>query len=189
MCLLIVGVDVVRLVERCVGMANAWSVGHIAEIHRCPGVACVVGVISVMTWMGVVPTMEVYIIMVGAHIMWMVVRTYIRVIGRYCPYKSGYRGIATETQVCRCTVHVTGVLVEEPYAVQVEGHVDFFSGIGIISVYPELVILRIDFLCPYLVDQSIGLNFVLVPAVNHDFLLGIEVVHRTSHLSVGEVAD
>ncbi len=115
--LLVVIADIVGFVERSIGFVETGGVGYIAEIHRCPGVTGVVGVVSVVARVGVMPAVEVHIVVVGAHVMMMVVWTHVGVIRRYCPYKSGYRSVAAETQICRCAVHVAGMFVEEPHAV------------------------------------------------------------------------
>jgi hypothetical protein len=92
-----------------------------------------------------------------------------------------------EAQVLRRVVHPAGT--EEPYALQVERHVDFVTRIGVVTVDPQLVVGRVDALHPDLVDQHIGLDFVIVPAVDHHLLLRVEVLHRALGLWKGEVAD
>lgn len=72
---------------------------------------------------------------------------------------------------------------------QVERHVDFVAGVGIESVDPDFVVGGVDSLHPDIINQHVCLNLVVVAAVNHEFLLRVEIVHSARGLAVSEIVD
>lgn len=72
---------------------------------------------------------------------------------------------------------------------QVEWHIDFVTRIGIPAVDPEFIVSRVYALGPDFVDQYIGLDFVVVAAINHQFVLSVEVTHRSVGLAAREIVD
>ena len=89
--------------------------------------------------------------------------------------------------MCRA-VHAAAGGVVEPDAGEVDGHVYFFAGIGIITEEPNLVVFAVDRFGPDLVDDDVGCELVLIAAVNHQFGLCIEGVSDAVSLVAREVA-
>ena len=92
-----------------------------------------------------------------------------------------------EAQVLCRVVNASGAV--EPHTAQVERHVNLVTGIGVVAIDPNLVVGRVDALHPNLVDEHIGLDFIIVAAVYHQFVLPVEVVHCPFSLAAGEVVD
>ena len=109
------------------------------------------------------------------------------VVGRHRPVEVGRGHGAAEAQELRRAVHPVAVWVVEPDAGQVDGHIDFFAGVGIIAVQPDFVILAVDALGPHFVDYHVGGQFVLVTAVNHQFVLCVERIGHAVGLTAGEI--
>lgn len=109
------------------------------------------------------------------------------VVGRDIPCEGRVPHRGVEAEVLRCVVHASCAV--KPYALQVERHVHFVARVGIVSEYPQFVVGRVDALHPHLVDEYVGLDFVIVAAVNHHLMLRVEVLHRACGLCVGKVAD
>ncbi len=89
---------------------------------------------------GVAPALSVDIVVVGAVVVvWVVVVvSVIGVIARHVP-NEGWCGVgAVEAEVGCCAVVL--VVAIEPDAVEVDRHEDFFAGIGVEGVDPDLVV-------------------------------------------------
>lgn len=91
-----------------------------------------------------------------------------------------------EAQVLCRVVNAPGAV--EPHASKVERHVNLVTGIGVVAIDPNLVVGRVDALHPNLVDEHIGLDFIIVAAVNHHLALRVEITHRALCLRQGEIA-
>lgn len=133
------------------------------------------------------PAVAVHIVVVGAHIARTVYYTRIRIV---CRHRPRYRGLVqrarrAEAQVLRRVVHMSGAV--EPDALQVYWHVNLLASVGVPAVNPQLIVCRVHFLGPDLVQQNIGLDFVLIATVNHQFALSVEITHRSVRLAAGEV--
>ena len=102
------------------------------------------------------------------------------VVGRDIPAEARRVHGGVEPQVLCGVIHPPGAV--EPDALHVERHVNLVAGVGIIAVQPDFVVGRVDALHPYLVDQHIGLNLVIVAAINHQLLLGVEVLYGAMRL-------
>lgn len=131
--------------------------------------------------------MAVDIVVVAACVAWMVCDASVGVVGRYAPHECGHADIDAEAQVLGSVVHATGAV--EPYALQVEGHVNLVARVGVVAIDPDFVVRGVYALHPDFVDQDVGLDLVVVTAVNHDFFLRVEVAHGACSLAVGEVMD
>ena len=133
------------------------------------------------------PSMAMDVVVVGPCISGTVGEARVGVVGRDAPSDGGDADLDTEAQVLGCVVHAAGAV--EPNAMQVEGHVDFVAGVGVETVDPNLVVGGVDALHPDFVDEYVGLNLVIVSAVNHQLVLGVEIVDGACGLAVGEVVD
>lgn len=134
------------------------------------------------------PAVAVHIVVVGAHIAVVVNHACEGPVFRHIPHN--LRRVQTrraEAQVLGCVVHAAGAV--QPYTLQLERHVDLFACVGIVAVYPQLVVGRVDALCPYLVDEHIGLDFVIITAVDHHLVLPVQVINCSVGLAAGEVVD
>ena len=133
------------------------------------------------------PAVTVDVVVVTAHVARDVLSACIWVIGWDIPFEARHPDRCVEAQVLRRVVHPAGTV--EPDALQVERHVDFVARIGIEAVDPQFVVGRVDSLHPDLVNQHVGFDFVIVPAVDHHLLLCVEVLYCALSLLKGEVAD
>ena len=131
--------------------------------------------------------MTMYVVVVGAHIPVSVYHPREGPVGRDVPRQSGSNHLHAEAEVLGCVVHPSGAV--EPYAFKVERHVNLVACVGVIAVDPELVVGGVYTLHPYLVDENIGGNLILVTEVNHHLVLGVEVTNGSDGLAVGEVVD
>lgn len=111
------------------------------------------------------PTMAVDIVVVGAGIACAMGHAGVGVVRRDVPDDGGYSGIDAEAQVLGCVVHPSSAV--EPHALQVEGHVDFLSSIGVIAEEPNLIVGGIHALHPDIVDEDIGLNLIVIATIDH----------------------
>lgn len=168
--------------------------------------AIVVGMVVVVVMVGVVkvrivtyivrivvirrsPTVAVNIVVVCANIAVYVMMTFKVSIGRNSPAESGcYIGV-TEAEVVSSTVDATAVVVDEPDAAKIDRHIYFFSGVSVISVDPNFIVLRVDLFCPCFVKEHIGLDFVFVTTVDHQLSLSVEVVHSAGSLTISEITN
>jgi len=131
--------------------------------------------------------MTVYVVVVGATVSMPVYHAGVGAIGRDVPGQRMSAHIDPEPQVLGCVVHVSCAV--QPDAFQIEWHIDFVAGVGIVAVDPELVVGGVDSLHPYLVDKHVGRQLILVAEVNHHLVLSVEVTDRSGGLAVGEVVD
>ena len=131
--------------------------------------------------------MAVHIVVIGAHVARTVCDAREVVVCRHrpCYRRRMQRARGAETQVLCRVVHPPGAV--EPDALQVYRHVNLFAGVGVPAVDPQLVVSRIHLLGPHLVQQNVGLNLVLVAAVDHQLALAVEVAHRAVGLAAREV--
>ena len=131
--------------------------------------------------------MAVHLVVVGACVARTVHYARVVVVGRHGPSHRGppQASVSAEPQVLCRVVHASGAV--EPDALQVDGHVYLVARVGIVAVDPQLVECRVDAFCPHLVEEHVGLYFVVVAAVNHQLALAVEVVHRAFGLAAREV--
>lgn len=131
--------------------------------------------------------MAVHLVVVGACVAWTVVDASVGVVGRHGPSHRGppQASVGAEPQVLCRVVHASGAV--EPDALQVDGHIYLVARVGIVAVDPQLVECRVDAFCPHLVEEHVGLYFVVVAAVNHQLALAVEIVHRAFGLAAREV--
>lgn len=131
------------------------------------------------------PAMAVYVVVVATHITRTVYHACIRMVRRdipremRCPYRRA------ETQVLCSIVHAAGAI--QPHTLQVQWHVYLVACVSIVAENPQLVIGRVDPFCPDLIHEYVSLYLVFVAAVNHNFVLPIQVVYRAFRLASGEV--
>lgn len=111
------------------------------------------------------PAVAVDVVVVGAHIAGVVRTAYECVVGRYVPHETRVAHGGVEAQVLCGVVHAAGAV--EPHALQVERHDDFVAGVGVVAIDPDFVIGRVDAFHPDLVDEDVGLDLIVVAAVEH----------------------
>lgn len=133
------------------------------------------------------PAVAVNIVVVTSLISMMVCYPRVRMVRRDVPHDGRHPRLYTEAQILRCVVHPSCAV--QPHALQVQGHINLVSRVGIVPIKPDLVVRRIHSLHPYLVDQHVRLNLVVVTAVNHQLLLLVQVIHRPRRLAVREIVD
>lgn len=157
---------------------------------RGPHVVGVVGPGAVGWYCGWVPAIAVDVMMVGvaAVEVRVVVVAHKGVVGRHGPVEVGHGHVAAEAQILCCAVHASADGIVEPDATQVEGHINFLTGIGIETEQPYFVELAVDGFGPDLVDDDIGGQLVLEAAVDHQLVLSVESCGHSGGLLVGEVA-
>lgn len=122
------------------------------------------------------PAVPVDIVMVGTRIANAVCYAGIRVVGRYVPDQRGGAYINPKAQVLSSIVHASCTV--EPYTLQVQGHIDFVAGIGIVAIDPEFIVGGVHSFHPNFVEEDVGLNLIVISAVNHDFALRIQIIDR-----------
>ena len=97
--------------------------------------------LAVVVWRVVasrLPSVHVDVVMVGVVEVFVVMHVGVWVVGGHCPCECGVHMAVVEPEVaCRVVVCVARM---EPYTAEVDGHVDFFAGIGVESVDPDLII-------------------------------------------------
>ncbi len=128
------------------------------------------------------PSVEVYIVVVGAMVVCGVMVTGVRMIGRMHPYKGGCGMGVMESEVGCGAVHMAGGIVEEPDGAEVDGHHHLFAGIGVVAVDPDLKELRVYTFGPSFVEYHVGLDLVFIACVDHQLVLRVEVVGGTQCL-------
>lgn len=133
------------------------------------------------------PAEAVHFVVVGAGVAGAVRHAGVVVVGRHEPGECRHAHFYAEAEVLGGVVHAAGAV--EPYALEVEGHVDFVAGVGVVAIDPEFVVGAVDAFHPHFVEEDVGLDFVVVSAVDHDFALRVEVVDGAGGLAVGEVVD
>lgn len=157
------------------------------------GRAHVVGVVgqgAVSGTCGGTPSVAVDFVVVGVHaseVRVMVVAGE-GVVRRHRPIEVGGLHGAAESEVLGGAVHAVAYVVEKPDAGEVDWHVDFFAGVGVIAEEPDFVVFAVDWLGPDFIDNHICGQFVFVAAVDHKLCLGIEGAGYTSCLWTSEVA-
>lgn len=143
--------------------------------YRSVGVRCGCSVMrSAMMWCGRhrgYPTRTVDVVVVGAYIVCYVYGTGEVVVGGHGPDDSGNMCVATESEVLCSVVETATISVAQPYASQVERHVDLFSRVGVVAENPQLVVFVGDPLGPDVGDDDVSLNLVVIATVNHHFIL------------------
>lgn len=184
-----VPVGVADMVVVGVGVTYARVPRIVVIVHGIVWVAMVVGMVVVVRVHVIVPTMAMDVVVVGAYICMVVVGTVVVVIGGDVPVEVGGYCVATETEIVGCAIQMAGVLVVEPDALQVDGHVDLFACVCVVGIKPDLIVLRVDSFGPYFVYESIGLDFVFVATIDHNLTLSVEIVDCTCCLCVGEIAN
>ena len=133
------------------------------------------------------PAVAMDIIVVTACVSVAVFHSRVGVVGRNPPDERGHPHIHPEAQVLRRVVHPSSAV--QPYTMQVDRHVDFVARVGIESVEPYLIVRRVHPLHPDVVYEHVGLYLVVIPAVNHQLPLAVQVVHCATGLAVGKVVD
>lgn len=165
------------------------SIGLAVYWHRVAATTHIVGVVvvGVVTIVGVVPAGLVDIVVVGVEESGSVAATCEGAVGRHSPTECGQRARVAETQRGGRAIHAGACTVVEPYAAQIERHINLIASVGVESVEPDFVELGVHALGPYLVHKNVGLDFVLVAAVDHKLGLRIEMLDGTLGLAVGEI--
>lgn len=158
------------------------------------GVAVTTHVVGmVVVWVvvrtGVTPAGLVNVIVVGVKESGCVWVAHIRIVGRHGPEECGRAVRMTETERRGRIVHARSCAIKKPYAPEVDRHIDFVSGVSIPSINPNLVVLRVDSLCPYFVKKDVSLDFVIISAINHNFLLGVEITDGPLGLTIGKIVN
>ena len=128
------------------------------------------------------PTRTVDVVVVGAYIVCYVYGTGEVVVGGHGPDDSGNMCVATESEVLCSVVETATISVAQPYASQVERHVDLFSRVGVVAENPQLVVFAGDPLGPDVGDDDVSLNLVVVATVNHHFILCVEKLDTSVRL-------
>lgn len=149
------------------------------------GFAAIVGMVVHVGMVVEMPTRTVDVIVVGV-----VVGN-----GSWSPYKgivAGHRPCEYRPRMGTAEPQVLGGAVDcfvahQPDAFHVNRHIDFFTGIGIVAIEPDFVVRRRDLFGPDFVDKYVGGQFILIAAVNHQFVLIVEERDRSQSLVVGEV--
>ncbi len=133
------------------------------------------------------PTVAVDVVVVAAGMAAGVVYAAIAVVGRHLPCEVGLVYGSLETQVlCRI---VGAAAAEQPDTVEVDGHVDLIARIGVPTEEPNLVVGGVDTFHPDVADENIGFYFVVVAAVEHQFVLSVEAAYGALGLAAGEIVD
>ena len=133
------------------------------------------------------PAVTVYVVVVTASVAGSVDYSCIGAVRGDVPSEARRSHIHPEAEVLSCVVHASATV--EPYAFEVERHVDFVAGVGIPAVDPELIVGGVDTLHPDFVDKHVGGQLILVAEVDHHLVLRVEVAHCPCGLAVGEVVD
>lgn len=154
--------------------------------YRSVGVRCRCSVMrSAMMWCGRhrgYPTRTVDVVVVGANVVCYVYCTSEAVVGRHGPDDGGYMYVATESEVLCSVVETATISVAQPYASQVERHVELFSRVGVVAENPQLVVFVGDPLGPDVGDDDVSLNLVVIATVNHHFILCVEKLDTSVRL-------
>lgn len=163
--------------------------------HRCGCVrgAHIVGVVWPRTamrgrWWTPAVTVDFPVVGVAVVEVWVVEVAHERVVGRHCPVEVRGCHRATEAQILCRAVHSVAIGVVEPDARQIKWHIDFFTGVGIVAVEPNLVVFAVHRLSPHLVDDDISCKLVFIAAVYHQFILGVKCRSHSFCLRTGEIA-
>lgn len=131
------------------------------------------------------PAVAVYVVVVRACVAAAVRDARVGVVGRDVPRQRRPVHTRAEAQVlCRVVDLCPAV---EPDALQVDGHVNLVTRVGIVSEDPQLVVRRVHAFHPHLVQEYVCRDLILVSAVNHQLVLAVQVAHRAQRLAVREV--
>lgn len=144
-------------------------------------------VIGVVTVIRMAPTRLMDVIVVGIEESGGVEPTMEGAIGRHHPAPCGSPVGVAETQHGGSVVHTHAGTVVEPDATQVDGHIDFVAGVGIVAVEPNLIELGVDTFGPYLVDEYVGFNLIGIATIDHQLVLRIEVTDGSFGLRIGKI--
>ena len=159
--------------------------------YRSVGVRCGCSVMRPsVVWCGRhwgYPTRTVDVVVVGAYVVRYVHGAGEVVVGGHAPEDGGHFCGATESQILCCAVEAATIAVVEPDATQVEGHVDFFSSVGIVAENPQLVISAGYTFGPDVRNDDVGLNLVIIATVDHHLVLSVEELHAAVSLRVREI--
>lgn len=168
----------------------ARGVGVVVVWQRVVGMTHVVGVDGVGAMAIIVrgsPSPEVHIVVVGHKEVDGTMGSGVGVVGRHAPDKVGGAAKVVEAQVAGGAVQFA--VSYQPDTSQVEGHIDFFSGVGVIAINPELAIDAVDTLGPHFVNQDVCLKFVFVAAIDDQFALFVQEFDGALCLSGSKVAN
>lgn len=149
--------------------------------------ATIVGVIVDVGIVTPMPARTVDVVVVGVVVCRRTSHTDEGIVGRHDPYEGWAAVCVFEAQIlCRA---VDVAVLHQVDALEVDGHVDFFTCVGVVAIQPNLVERGADLLGPHLVDEHVGGQLVLVAAVNHQFVLTVEACYGARCLAVGEIED
>jgi len=155
--------------------------------RRHIGFAEVVGVIVNGLIVAPVPSRTVYVVVVGVIVYRRSRGAYEWIVRGHGPDKGGACVCGAETQILRSTVDAP--MLHQIDTFEVNGHVDFFTGVCVIAIQPYLEERRADLLSPHFVDEYVCGQFVFVAAVYHQFVLAVETGHCACCLVIGEIED
>lgn len=110
-------------------------------------------------------------------------------VDRHRPHQCGVGCVNLEMQIPGGIVHCVAPSVKQPDTAEVEGHVNLVAGVGVDAVEPHLIVATVDTLHPDVGDDDIGLQLVSVAAVDDQFVLCVEEMHRTARLAIGEITN
>ena len=178
---------------RCHGARHfyTWRVGVAMHRNGFRAVTHIVWriVVRIVTGVRMMPTWLVDVIVVGVKESGGVETTLERTIGRHDPSESWKRTGIAEAQGGGSAVHTGSRGVVEPYASEIQRHIDFVAGVGVETVEPNFVELGVDLFGPHFVDENVGLDFVVIAAVDHKLGLSVEVTDSALGLTEGEIAN
>lgn len=178
---------------RCHGARHfyTWRVGVAMHRDGFRAVTHIVWriVVRIVTGVRMMPTWLVDVIVVGVKESGGVETTLERTIGRHDPSESWKRTGIAEAQGGGSAVHTGSRGVVEPYASEIQGHIDFVTSVGVESIEPYFVELGVDFFSPHFVDKDVGFDFVFVTAVDHELGLCVEVTDCALGLAECKIAN
>ena len=170
---------------------SSWHVGVAVYRDRLGTVAHVVWriVVGIVSGVRMTPARLVDVIVIGVEESGSVETTLEGAVGRHNPSEGGKRTGVAETQGGGSAVHTGAGGVVEPDAAEIDRHIDFVAGVGVETVDPNFVELGVDFFGPDFVDENVGLDFVVIAAVDHKLGLSVEVTDGALGLTEGEIAN
>lgn len=86
---------------------------------------------------------------------WVMVEPRKRIVRRHGPIECRRSHRTPEPQVLCGTVDTATRAVVEPYTCQIDRHVYFLTGIGIVAEKPYFVVLAVHWLHPHLIDNHV----------------------------------
>jgi hypothetical protein len=172
------------------GIAGTFLARHVGlrwDRSGVAGMTVVVGVVVEVRIVAIVPARAVDVIVVGVVVYHRTRRAHIVVIRRHGPSEGWTAVGGPEAQIGGRTIDIA--IGEQVDALQVDGHVNLVTGVGIVAIQPDFVERGADLLGPHLVDKAVGGQFVLIAAVDHQLVLIVQVSHCPRGLVVSKIED